>query len=233
MLLPPRNLGGPAPTAEKHVWKQGVEAEWKAEDFVANPSVASVIVMMAVWVNGFLLLSWGAASLTDGTWPQVILALFVAVSLIPGFPSDLKEHIEGLPSATKMRFYVPLWIGRTILLIILFSTYDEFLARDGSARWIFLAAMTVLFLPLMWFPLSKMRQAGLSALVGWLRPTRLLRIIPVTVSQTAFGVVAAMAWLASGSWGRAVLLSVLAAVWHWIGNLIILTALVRPDRGRL
>ena len=203
-------------------------AQWQAEEMLANPSFGMAVVMVSVSLAAFVGLSWLFEAAFGWVWPQIVLALGAVVFLMQGLPTDMSQELAG---QSQRIFTIPLWIARTALLFVYFGIYIGFFELGSPARWALFFFTSAVVGPLMWFALLQVRQAGLQALIGMLSPSRVTSVALIAVSQVALWAAVLGAWFGDLGIAVAIIFTLAAGVWHLVGNVIMLKQLLAGQRA--
>jgi hypothetical protein len=211
---------------ESNGWAGGKAAEWEYECLLGNLSICKVIVMVVGVVVPFVLLSWICEAWLGIEWPQSILAIFVAVHLLPGYPTDLADKMR-ISTTARLRFWIPVWCARIALSFVIVRTYFAFMDKVGVSQWVFLAVMAFVAIPAMWNSLVNTRQYAMSSMVGLSPPSLLPVVMMVGFSQVGLWAIAANLCFGESSPSTSVAIGVLAVVWHLIGNFVLVGLVCR------
>lgn len=204
-----------------------LEASIHLERDMANPPFVAVAVNIVIVISCFLAVSWATEHYLGWTWPQVIMACIAAMFLVPGCPApwlDMTSWQE------RLKLNVPLWSGRTVLLIVLFLTYDTFVDFDPPRKWIFAAIMTLLIVPIMWYAIWQMRQFGMMAMLGVIPVSCLPVVFVVPPSQVLLWGITVGVWFSEYSIMAASIWTGVSLAWQVVGNIILVVTLAHGQR---
>lgn len=192
--------------------------ELEAERIFANPSFPMALMMSLVTMGVYIGISRVIHLTLDWDWwPPLLLSIVVAYLLVQPPPRGLAED---LPPGQRRRDGIPLWIARTIVMVVCVATYDTFSTMTSPRRWIFLLVMAILYVPLIWFRLLEIRVAGMLRTIGLFSRGNVAVVIALAVLQIVVWGSVVAAWF-SGRLGLAVLVTVVAVVSHPFASVVL------------